>query len=59
MREKDKNRQRERREAGGGRDMKKLKKGKTYYFKVRAYKKVAGKKVYTGYSNIVKVKIKK
>ena len=39
--------------------VKKLKKGKTYYFKVRAYKKVAGKKVYTGYSNIVKVKIKK
>ena len=28
MREKYKNRQRERREAGGGRDMKKLKKGK-------------------------------
>ena len=28
MREKDKNRQRERKEAGGGRDMKKLKKGK-------------------------------
>ena len=27
MREKDKNRQRERKEAGGGRDMKKLKKG--------------------------------
>ena len=39
--------------------VKKLKKGKTYYFKVRAFKKVGGKKVYTGYSNIAKVKIKK
>ncbi len=39
--------------------VKKLRKGKTYYFKVRAFKKVGGKKVYTGYSNIAKVKIKK
>ena len=39
--------------------VKKLKKGKTYYFKVRAFKKVGGKKVYTGWSNIAKVKIKK
>ena len=39
--------------------VKKLKKGKTYYFKVRAFKKVGGKKVYTGYSNITKAKIKK
>ena len=38
--------------------IKKLKKGKTYYFKVRAFKKVGGKKVYTGYSNIVKAKAK-
>ena len=39
--------------------VKKLKKGKTYYFKARAFKKVGGKKVYTGWSNIAKVKIKK
>lgn len=39
--------------------VKKLKKGKTYYFKVRAFKKIDGKKVYTGYSNMAKVKIKK
>ena len=39
--------------------VKKQKKGKTYYFKVRAFKKVGGKRVYTGYSNIVKVTIKK
>ena len=37
---------------------KKLKKGKTYYFKVKAYKKVNGKKVYSGYSKTVKVKAK-
>ena len=37
--------------------VKKLKKGKTYYFKVRAFKKVGGKEVYTGYSNVVKVRI--
>jgi hypothetical protein len=39
--------------------VKKLKKGKTYYFKVRAFKTVGGKKVYTSYSNIAKAKIKK
>ena len=37
---------------------KKLKKGKTYYYKVRAYKKVGGKKVYGPFSKIVKVKVK-
>lgn len=38
----------------------KLKKNKTYYIKVRAYKKTSdGKKVYGSYSNIKKVKIKK
>lgn len=36
----------------------KLKKGKTLYVKVRAYKTVKGKKVYGTYSNIKKVKIK-
>ncbi|MBQ4530953.1 MAG: GBS Bsp-like repeat-containing protein [Lachnospiraceae bacterium] len=38
----------------------KLKKGKTYYVKVRAYTKDSkGKKVYGNYSNVKKVKIKK
>lgn len=36
----------------------KLKKGKTYYFKVRAYKTYKGKKTYSAYSKVVKVKIK-
>ena len=38
---------------------KKLKKGKTYYYKVRAYKTQSGKKVYGTFSVIKKVKIKK
>ena len=38
---------------------KKLSKNKTYYYKVRAYKNVKGKKVYGSYSKVVKVKIKK
>ena len=38
--------------------IKKLKKGKTYYFKVRTYKTVDGKKVYGAYSSVVKAKIK-
>lgn len=38
---------------------KKLKKGKTYYYKVRAYKTQSGKKVYGTFSTIKKVKIKK
>ena len=38
----------------------KLKKGKTYYVKVRAYAKDSkGKKVYGSYSKVKKVKIKK
>ena len=38
----------------------KLKKGKTYYVKVRAYTKDSkGKKVYGKYSNVKKVKIQK
>ena len=37
---------------------KKLKKGKTYYFKVRAYKKVSGKYVFCVYSKIVKARAK-
>ena len=38
--------------------LKKLKSGKKLYFKVRAFKKLNGKKVYTGYSKVVKAKIK-
>lgn len=38
--------------------VKKLKKGKTYYYKVRGWKKVSGKKVWTKYSAVVKVKAK-
>jgi len=35
-----------------------LKKGETFYIKVRAYKVVNGKKIYSSYSSIVKVTIK-
>lgn len=38
--------------------IKKLTKGKTYYFKVRAYKTVDGKKIYGAYSTVKSVKIK-
>lgn len=38
---------------------KKLKKGKTYYFKVRSFNVVNGKKVYSSFSSVKKVKIKK
>lgn len=38
--------------------LKSLKSGKTYYVKVRAYKKVSGGKVYGAYSKTVKVKVK-
>ncbi len=37
---------------------KKLKTGKTYYYRVRAYWKVDGKKVYNSYSDAKKVKVK-
>ncbi|MBQ6843435.1 MAG: fibronectin type III domain-containing protein [Agathobacter sp.] len=37
---------------------KSLKKGKTYYFKVRSYKVVNGKKVYGSFSKVKSVKIK-
>ena len=37
----------------------KLKKGKTYYYKVRAYRKVSGKTLYGSYSSVKKIKIKK
>ena len=36
-----------------------LKKNKTYYFKVKTYKVINGKKVYSLYSNIKKIKVKK
>lgn len=38
---------------------KKLKKKKTYYYKVRSYNVVNGKKVYSNFSSVKKVKIKK
>ena len=38
---------------------KKLTKGRTYYYKVRAYKKVNGKKIYGSYSGVKSVTIKK
>ena len=38
---------------------KKLKKGKTYYYKIKAYRTVNSKKVYASFSNTAKVKIKK
>lgn len=37
---------------------KKLKKGVTYYFKIRAYKMVKGIKIYSSYSKVTAVKIK-
>ena len=40
-------------------DSKKLKKGKKYYYKIKAYKKVEGKKIYTQYSAIKSAKCKK
>ena len=38
---------------------KKLKKKKTYYYKVRAVKKSGNKKIYSAYSKVASVKIKK
>ena len=37
---------------------KKLKKGKRYYFKIRAYRTVSGKKVYSSYSAVKSVRVK-
>lgn len=37
--------------------VKKLKKNKTYYFKLRAYKVINGKKVYGKYSKVKKIKM--
>ncbi len=36
----------------------KLTSGKTYYFKVRAYKTVDGKKIYSSYSSVKSIKVK-
>ena len=41
------------------RTVSKLKKGKTYYFKVRSYGTYRGKKYYGAYSSTVKVKVRK
>ena len=38
---------------------KKLAKGKTYCYKVRAYKRIGKKTVYSAYSKVIKVKVKK
>ncbi len=38
---------------------KKVKKNKTYYYRIRAYVKNGGKKVYSKYSKVIKVKVKK
>lgn len=35
-----------------------LSRGKTYYFKMRAYRAVNGKKIYSAYSNVKSIKIK-
>ncbi|MBR1752033.1 MAG: leucine-rich repeat domain-containing protein [Ruminococcus sp.] len=38
--------------------IKSLKKGKTYYIKVRSYKTVSGKKYYSSYTKVKKIKVK-
>ena len=38
--------------------VRKLKSRKTYYIRVRGYKKVHGKMMYSGWSNVKKVKVK-
>ena len=35
-----------------------LKKKKTYYFKIRTYKTVSGKKIYSSYSSVKSIKVK-
>lgn len=38
---------------------KKVKGGKTYYYKIRAYRKIKGKKAVSGFSKVKRVKVKK
>ena len=44
--------------SGTSKTVSKLKKGKTYYVKVRTYKTVNGTKYYSGYSAVKKIKVK-
>lgn len=44
--------------SAAGVTLKKLKSGKKYYIRVRAYKNVNGKKVYGKYSNVKQIKVK-
>ena len=44
--------------SGTSKTISKLKKGKTYYVKVRTYKKVSGTKYYSGWSAVKKIKVK-
>ena len=39
-------------------DKSKVSSGKTYYYKIRAYRKVDGKKVYGAYSGVISKKAK-
>lgn len=43
----------------GGTVVKKLRKGRTYYFRVRAYRTISGKKYWGAWSNVKSIKIRK